>query len=104
MRYRPRAMESDEARIGDVRRVSLNEGGESSTFIAVIVGMDHESVTVRRFYRDDPRCSRYQIKDVGSTGLEYAMFIDDRTLRMRRAAMGRRYGMLSRKDLRNVKE
>jgi len=104
MRYKPRTVEADEVKVGDVRRFNLNEGGEMSTFIAVIVGMDCENVRVRRCYKEDPKSGRYQIKDVGAAGLEYAMFVDDKVWRMSRKTIGRKYGMLSKKDLRNVKE
>jgi hypothetical protein len=104
MKFRVFEAASNEPGIGDVRRFSLNEGGEMTTFIGIVTGIEEESVRVKRCYKEDPKSSRYQIKDVGAAGLEYAMFVDDKVWRMNKKTMGRKYGMLSKKDLRNVKE
>ena len=40
VKYKPRVIEADEVKVGDVRRFNLNEGGEMTTFIGVIVGTD----------------------------------------------------------------
>ncbi len=103
MKYKPGTVETNEIKVGDVRRFNLNEGGEMTAFIGVVVGLEGENVRVMRCYKEDLRSSRYQIKDVRETGLEYAMFIDDRVWRMNGKMMGRKYGILSKKDLRNVK-
>ena len=104
MKYKPMVLESDEIKVGDVRRFNLNDGGELTTFIGVIIGLEGDDVEVKRCYKVDLKSSRYLIKDVGETGLEYAMFIDDRVWRMKGKTVGRKYGKLSKKDLRNVKE
>ena len=95
---------TDELAIGDVRRFSLNEGGEMTTFIGIVTGIEEESVRVKRCYKEDPKSSRYQIKDVAAAGLEYAMFIDDRVWRLNKNAIGRKYGILSKKDMRNIRK
>jgi len=102
MRYHAIVAESEELGIGDVRRFTLNEGGETSSFIGVVTGVEECAVRVKRCYKEDPKSSRYQIKDVRETGLEYAMFVDDRVWRMNRNTIVRKYGTLSKKDLRNV--
>lgn len=104
MKYKPGVIEADELRVGDVRRFDLNEGGEPTTFIGVVVGIDSDHVKVRRCYREDRGNCGYQMRDVGTTGLEYALFIgrDDRALDRRTA--GRCYGHLSRRDMRSIRK
>ncbi len=95
---------TDELGIGDVRRFSLNEGGEMTTFVGIVTGIEGNSVRVKRCYKEDLKSNRYQIKDVAAVGLEYAMFIDDRVWRLNKNAVGRKYGILSKKDMRNIRK
>lgn len=104
MRYVSKSIETREPEVGDVRRFELNEGGEMTAFIGVIVNVDPSFVTVRRCYKEDRGNGRYQMKDVGMTGLEYAMFIDDKDRTLERRTAGRRYGCLSKRDMRNIRK
>jgi len=104
MRYHAIVAESEELGIGDVRRFTLNEGGETSSFIGVVTGVEECAVRVKRCYKEDPKSSRYVIKDVAAAGLEYALFVDDRVWRLNKNAVGRKYGSLSKKDMRNIRK
>ncbi len=75
-----------------------------TTFIGIVTGIEEESVRVKRCYKEDLKSNRYQIKDVAAAGLEYAMFIDDRVWRLNKNAVGRKYGILSKKDMRNIRK
>ncbi len=103
MRFKPKTAENNELRIGDVRRFNLNEGGEATTFVGVVVGIGPSSVKVRRCYKEDRGNDRYQIKDVGETGLEYALFIDSSDKSIGRRTAGMRYGRLSKRDMKNIR-
>ena len=104
MRYTLKSTVAREPDVGDVRRFELNEGGEMTAFIGVVVGVDQSSVKVRRCYKEDQGNGRYQMKDVGMTGLEYAMFIDDEDRILEMRTVGRRYGCLSKRDMRNIRK
>ncbi len=104
MRYMPRSTGVREPEVGDICRFELNEGGEMTAFIGVVVGVDPSSVKVRRCYKEDQGNGRYQMRDVGTTGLEYAMFIDDKDMILEKRTAGRRYGCLSKRDMRNIRK
>ena len=54
-------------------------------------------------YKDDPKSTRYLIKDVAETGLDYAMFLDGIEWVLDKKTAGRKYGCLSKRDFRNIR-
>lgn len=103
MKYTPRLKEPDELKEGDVRRIIVGMDGEF-TYIGIVTRIKEDTVLVKKCYRDDPKSTRYMIKDVDETGLEYAMFIDCIEWRVDKKRIGKRYGSLSKRDFRNIRE
>ncbi len=103
MRYRPYKTSEDVLSVGDVRRCTLECGGATETFYAVVMSVSQDRVTVRRLHKEDSHASRYLIRDVAPTGLDYAMFVDPGTMYLSRRTIGRKTGMLSKRDLKNIR-
>ena len=101
--YRPRKPQNDPPSKGDVCKCVLRGGGLTETFYAVVLAISADSVSVMKLYKDDALTSRYLIRDVGPTGLEYAMFVDSRIIKLSRSSIGMRVGRLSKMDLRNIR-
>ena len=101
MRYTPRLTRPDEIREGDVRRFTLDDYGLIS-YIGIVTRMDGMRILVMKCYKDDPKGTRYLIKDVEETGLEYAMFLDGIEWIHEKKTAGRKYGNLSKRDFRNI--
>ena len=104
MKFRAPVKEDTEIRTGDIRRCAVNGGGEVESFFAVVISVMSGSVTVRRFHKDDWGAARYLIKDIAPTGLEYAMFVDGKDLRLPVACIGRKSGRISKTDMRNLRK
>ena len=102
-RYIPRITKQDELKEGDVRRITVGKDGEF-TYIGVVTRIREDTVLVKKCYSDDPKSTRYMIKDVDETGLEYAMFIDCIEWKVDKKRIGKRYGSLSKRDFRNIRE
>jgi len=103
MKYIPRLRKPDELREGDVRRFTLDKDGLVS-YIGVVTRIEERKILVMQCYKDDYKGTRYLIKDVAETGLEYAMFLDGTEWILDKKAAGRRYGNLSKRDLRNIRD
>ena len=103
MKYAHRLASTDELREGDVRRFTLDKGGMVSC-IGVVTKIEEKTILVMQCYKDDPKSTRYLIKDLAETGLEYAMFLDGTEKKLEKKAAGRRYGNLSKRDLRNIRD
>ena len=103
MKYTPRLTKPDELREGDVRRFTLDKDGLVS-YIGVVTRIDERAIMVMKCYKDDHKGTRYLIKDVAETGLEYAMFLDGIEWVLDKKAAGRRYGNLSKRDFRNIRD
>lgn len=103
MKYKPRLKEQDELREGDVRRFTLDKDGIVS-YIGVLTRIEEGRILVMQCYKDDPKSTRYLIKDVEETGLEYSMFLDGIEWILDRKTAGRRYGKLSKRDFRNIRD
>ena len=104
MKYRPYKAPEDILMVGDVRRCLYNGGGVTESFYAIVTAVGPDTVSVRRLYGEDSVPHRYLIKDVGPTGLEYAMFVDPKTIDLPPKAVGRKYGRLSKMDMRNIRK
>ncbi len=103
MKYRPYKEPEDVLSVGDVRRCTLECGVAAETFYAVVMSFSGDRVYVKRLHREDSHASRYLIRDVGPTGLEYAMFVDPGTMSLYTGAVGRKMGTLSKRDMRNIR-
>lgn|GEM_PF-3891936 len=104
MKYRPYKEPEDVLMVGDIRRYTINGGGMIETFYAAVVSVTPDSVSVKRLYKEDSAASRYLIRDVAPTGLEYAMFVDTRITKLSIQTVGRKAGKLSKSDLRNIRK
>jgi len=102
-RYIPRITKPDELKEGDVHRITVGKDGEF-TYIGVVTRIGEDTVLVKKCYSDDPKSTRYMIKDVDETGFEYAMFIDCIEWKVDKKRIGKRYGSLSKRDFRNIRE
>ena len=75
----------------------------SAGVASACVSVAPDSVLVRRLFKDSEGTSRYLIRDVGPTGLEYAMFVDSRDTTLPIAKVGRKIGRVSKTDMRNIR-
>lgn len=103
MRYRQYNIPEDRLLVGDVRRCTIRSAESTESFYAIVVGVTPKSVIVRRLLRDGERESLYLIRDVGPTGLEYAMFVDFMDTILPTDKIGRKVGKVSKNDLKNIR-
>lgn len=102
MKYRPYKSPEDDLSAGDIRRYTATGGGLAESFYVVVMSVSSDTVRVRRLYKENLAAARYLIRDVGPTGLEYAMFIDPKDIELPKRGIGRRLGRLSKTDMRNI--
>ena len=103
MKYRPHKEQGDVLKIGDVRRCTINSGGEIESFYAAVMSISLDSVSVKRLYKEDLGTSRYLIRDVKPTGLEYAMFVDTRIMNLPKKTIGHKIGRISKIEMKIVR-
>ena len=103
MKYRPYKTPEDRLLAGDVRRCTIYNGELTESFYAILIAISSDSVLVRRLFKDNGGTSRYLIREVGPTGLEYAMFVDTRDMTLPIAKVGRKVGKVSKTDMRNIR-
>lgn len=103
MKYRPYKTPENRLLAGDVRRCAIYSGELTESFYAIVISVAPDSVLVRRLFKDSEGTSRYLIRDVDSTGLEYAMFVDSRDTTLPIAKVGRKIGRISKTDMRNIR-
>ena len=103
MKYRPYKTPVDRLLAGDIRRCTIYGGELTESFYAIVISVAPDSVLVRRLFKDNGGTTRYLIRDVGPTGLEYAMFVDSRDTRLPVAKVGRKIGKVSKTDMRNIR-
>ena len=103
MRYHQYGSADDGLAAGDICRCTLNVGEHEEAFYAIVVGTSRETVTIRRLHKADSGGARYILRDLASTGLDYAMFVDTGTTTVARKAIGRKVGKISKSDKRNLR-
>ena len=103
MKYRPYKTPDDRLLTGDIRRCTINSGDLPESFYAIVTSVSPDSILVRRLFKDNGGTSRYLIRDVGPTGLEYAMFVDSRDMKLPMENVGRKVGRVSKTDMKNIK-
>lgn len=103
MKYRPYKALEDVLTAGDIRRCTLNRGGIIETFYTAIISVSSDSVSVKRLYKEDSVASRYLLRDVAPTGLEYAMFVDSEFTDVPKQTLGKKVGRISKADMKNIR-
>ncbi len=101
--YSPRKPQNDPLLEGDVYKCVLRGGGLTETFYVVVMAATTDSISVKKLYKEDVSSSRYLIRDVGPSGLEYAMFVDPRIIKLSKSSIAMRIGRLSKTDLKNIR-
>ena len=104
MKYRPYNPAEEGLAVGDIRKCTVNGGGVIETFYVVVMAVSPGNIAVRRLYKDNWGASRYLIRDVAPTGLEYAMFVDTKDTVLQEQVIGRKTGMISKTDMRNIRK
>ena len=103
LKYRPHKEQEKTLAVGDVRRCTINSGGEIKSFYAAVMSISSDYVLVKRFYKGDPSATMHLIKEVGPTGLEYPMFVDAEVMKLPILTIGRKMGRVSKTDMRIIK-
>ena len=103
LKYRPYRTSDDVMAEGDIRRCTLGHGELEETFYVVVMSFTPDIAKVKRLHKEDEQGSRYLIKDLAPTGLEYSMFVDSRAVRIPRQAIGNRIGRISKTEIRKIK-
>ena len=68
------------------------------------MAVSSDSVSVRKLHKDNYGASRYLLRDIAPTGLEYAMFADTKDSVLTLPQIGRKVGKISKTDMRNIRK
>ncbi|AMH94979.1 hypothetical protein AR505_1264 [methanogenic archaeon ISO4-H5] len=104
LKYKPYKPAEENLAVGDVRKCTFNGVGVVETFYVVVMAVYPGHIAVRKLHKDNWGATRYLIRDVAPTGLEYAMFVDTKDTEMQEQMVGRKTGRISKTDVRNIRK